>query len=295
MSKDKKIWISRQNWRTIINYAESAYHQFKAEIGGQMVVLEDKDGDFILEDPVILEQSVSSGDCTMTSEALALHYAKMADKHGNGVRHCWWHSHNVMRAFWSGTDDSTIMDNPTKDFSISLVVNLKQEYKLRVQFFYPIEHDVDVEIHFLDDMNRDETIDAQVKALCSQAVRTITTYNNNGYQQSMFNKQDKKEVDDYNYGYTQYTNNEDEVDMSQVPKDKLDKINDMVEAIQDKLVEGNCTYPEYEKMRIEVNKSIKKYNLSMRKMDKCELQTMAYHYWPADFLQNINKEKISAN
>jgi len=156
-------------------------------------------------------------------------------------------------------------------------------------------HEENIEINFLDDIHRDETVDAQVKALCSKEVHTVTTYNRNGHQQSMFTQQDKNEVDEYNYGFTHYNRHKDELDMSKVPEGVTEKINDMVEAIQDKLVEGNCTYPEYEKMRIEVNKSIKKYNLSMKKMDKCELQTMAYHYWPDDFLENINKEIISAN
>ena len=38
-------------------------------------------------------------------EKLAIHYSKMIGKHGNNVRHCWWHSHHTMGAFWSGTDD----------------------------------------------------------------------------------------------------------------------------------------------------------------------------------------------
>ena len=55
-NKDKKFWISRENFDRIIGYAESAYRLHKSEIGGQLVVLEDKDGDFILEDPVILKK-----------------------------------------------------------------------------------------------------------------------------------------------------------------------------------------------------------------------------------------------
>ncbi len=74
-TKDSKFWISQSDWNTVIAYAESAYSQMKSEIGGQMVVVEDKDGDFILKDPVILKQEVSASNCEMEAEALAVHFA----------------------------------------------------------------------------------------------------------------------------------------------------------------------------------------------------------------------------
>ena len=54
-NKNKKFYISHENFNKVIGYAESAYRQFTSEIGGQLVVLEDADGDYILEDPVILK------------------------------------------------------------------------------------------------------------------------------------------------------------------------------------------------------------------------------------------------
>ena len=144
-NKNKKFWISQENFDKVIAYAESAYRQFKSEIGGQLVVLEDADGDYILEDPVILKQEISSGNCELDGEQLAIHYSKMIGKHGNNVRHCWWHSHHTMGAFWSGTDDATILSHPANDWTLSLVVNLKKEYKLRIQFFSPFMHEENVE------------------------------------------------------------------------------------------------------------------------------------------------------
>ena len=120
-NKNKKFWISQENFNKVISYAESAYRLHKSEIGGQLVVLEDKDGDYILEDPVILKQEISMGNCELDGEQLAIHYSKMIGKHGNDVRHCWWHSHHTMAAFWSGTDSSTILDNPSNDWTLSLV------------------------------------------------------------------------------------------------------------------------------------------------------------------------------
>ena len=98
-----EFYIEKKDWDKIIQYAESSYRQFKAEIGGQCVVIPDKDGEFWLTHPVIMKQEVSSANCELDETALAIHYSKMAGKYGDKVRHCWWHSHHTMGAFWSGT------------------------------------------------------------------------------------------------------------------------------------------------------------------------------------------------
>ena len=298
--KDAKFWMSKDDWNKIISYADSAYHQMKSEIGGQMIVVEDDDGDFILKAPVILKQTVSAGDCEMEAEALALHYAKMVGKYGENVRHCWWHSHHTMGAFWSGTDNNTILANESQDFTVSLVVNLKQEYKLRVQFFYPFEHEENVTLNFLEDADevRDEKLDALVKETCSKAVVVVTPYNQNalkGYatygQSSLWTKQDQDEVDEYNYGYGAYDSvkqSSSKLDLDQVPPEKMKIVNDLVEDVQDKIMEETCSYEQFLEMRKTVNKSIEKYNLRMKLMTKGDIDTAAYHYWPEDFLENIN-------
>ena len=301
--KDTKFYISRDDWNKVIAYAESSYHQMKAEIGGQMVVVEDGDGDFIIKDPVILKQEVSAGNCEMEAEALALHYSKMVGKHGDKVRHCWWHSHHTMDAFWSGTDTSTILANKSHDFTVSLVVNLKQEYKLRVQFFYPFEHEENVNLNFLEDIDevRDEGLDAEVKELCSKSVVAVTTYNpntktyQNGQQGTFWSKQDQKEVNDYNmygYGINAYGDGygyerNPSVDMDKIPADKVKPVNDLIEEMQDKLLDDDSTYEQYLEMRKTINESIKGYNLKVKLMNREELDALVYHYWPEDFLENI--------
>ena len=301
--KDTKFYISRDDWNKVIAYAESSYHQMKAEIGGQMVVVEDGDGDFIIKDTVILKQEVSAGNCEMEAEALALHYSKMVGKHGDKVRHCWWHSHHTMDAFWSGTDTSTILANKSHDFTVSLVVNLKQEYKLRVQFFYPFEHEENVNLNFLEDIDevRDEGLDTEVKELCSKSVVAVTTYNpntktyQNGQQGTFWSKQDQKEVNDYNmygYGINAYGDGygyerNPSVDMDKIPADKVKPVNDLIEEMQDKLLDDDSTYEQYLEMRKTINESIKGYNLKVKLMNREELDALVYHYWPEDFLENI--------
>ena len=296
-AKNAKFFISKTDWNKVIAYAESAYHQFKSEIGGQLVVVENEDGDFILKCPVILKQTVSSGNCEMEEEALAVHYSKMVGQYGDKIRHCWWHSHHTMGAFWSGTDDATILEDRTHDFSVSLVVNLKQEYKLRVQFFYPFEHEENVTLNFLEEESeRNSGIDSLVKELCQPSINTVNHYNQasiHGNQSSLWTEQDQKVVDYYNMGYNYSLTNEkkSKVSLDSIPEDKVKPVNDLIEDFQDKLLEDNCTYEQYLEMKRTVNKSIKRYNLKMKHMNKAELERVVYHYWPEDFLENINKKE----
>ena len=64
-------YISQKSWDKIIHYARAAYNELKAEIGGMSICYKDKDGDWIVDDPVILKQEVASGSCDLDMEALA--------------------------------------------------------------------------------------------------------------------------------------------------------------------------------------------------------------------------------
>ena len=86
-----------------------------------------------------------------------------------------------MKAFWSGTDTNTIEGTPSADFTVSLVINLKEEYKLRVQYFHPVMAHEDVELNILgapkvvtDEMKK------EVKELCE--TNSITTYKSGTYR-----------------------------------------------------------------------------------------------------------------
>jgi len=294
-NKDSKFWISKDNWNKVIAYAESAYHQMKCEIGGQMVVTVDDDGDFILEDPVILKQEVSGGNCELDAEALAIHYSKMAGKYSDDVRHCWWHSHHTMGAFWSGTDNSTILANKTNDFSVSLVVNLKREYKLRVQFFYPFKHEENVTLNFLEnEVKRNVVLDKQVEELCTKEV--VTTYTN--YKHTKINGQTslgltaQDDVDMYNdmYGYDYSFNSlhgNNKLDLDKVPPDKVKGIHDRIEAMQDSILDETMDFFTFKQSCNALNEDIKEYNIKMKDLTKSDLDRAGYHYWPEDFLENI--------
>ena len=144
---EQEFYIDQKDWTKIQQYAQQAYTSKKAEIGGMLVAIEDKDGDWELKDPVILKQQISGSNCVLDKEELALYYTKVGTKlKKKNFRFVWWHSHHTMDAFWSGTDLTAIKEYSDGDFSFALVINLKEEYKLRVSVWKPIECHEDVEL-----------------------------------------------------------------------------------------------------------------------------------------------------
>ena len=166
-----KVYILKECWDKIINYAKAAYHGEKAEIGGMSVVTQDKDGDWWIEDPQILNQEIAGTTCDLDKEDLAKYYTQMAVKYKDtNFRFCWWHSHHTMDAFWSGTDLSSIDEygEGESDLSFALVVNLKEEYKCRISVWKPLQvhQDVELEIVGKKDVDIPLEIVTEVKAKC---------------------------------------------------------------------------------------------------------------------------------
>jgi len=164
------FYIKQKNWDKILGYAEEAYETEKSEIGGMSVMVEDEDGDWTLEQPVILKQEISSGNTVLEKAALSIYYSKVGKKMGNkNFRFCWWHSHHTMSAFWSGTDITAIDEFNEGDFSFALVVNLKGEYKFRVSVWNPVEAHQDVELEIIDAKHRcTKKMKEEVKSLCTK-------------------------------------------------------------------------------------------------------------------------------
>ena len=178
------FYITEKNWNKILGYAEEAYETHKSEIGGMSVMVKDKEGEWELQNPVILEQEISSGNTILDKDALAVYYTKQAKKMGKKeFRFCWWHSHHTMAAFWSSTDLTAIDEYSDGDFSFALVINLKGEYKFRTSIWKPFEVHQDVELEILRDAKCSKQMEKEVEDLCSTIVRTYTpTWTRNGYQ-----------------------------------------------------------------------------------------------------------------
>ena len=279
-----QFFIDKKDWDKIIKYAESSYRQFKAEIGGQCVVIEDKDGDFWLTEPVIMKQEVSGANCELDETALAIHYSKMAGKYGDKVRHCWWHSHHTMGAFWSGTDTSTIKENVTEDFSVSLVVNLAEEYKLRVQMFYPIEAEFDVKLNIHhQDVKTSDKIDKEVKDNCEKETSAITTYI--GGNRTYHYNNNQQEIWDYNRGFSVSA-----VDFDKLEPDQYIQLMQWIDELSTKFYNAQIDYQAYKKEVKSANKKLKKHNLRVKNLKSHQLATFAMGNFAEDFFENIKEE-----
>ena len=309
-NKDSKFWIHPDDFQKVINYAAASYNEFKSEIAGQMIVVPDEEGDFILKLPVIMEQTVSGGLCTLDETALAQHYAKTAMEHGKDVRFCWWHSHHTMAAFWSGTDDATILSMPSNDWTVSLVVNLKREYKLRIQFFEPFLHEENVELNFLTvDTDVDDTILAEVKEQCTKTVvATTTAYT--GHAQTYLplganeagNYGDAYAYGSYGYGageayapqvhYNSYT--QARVDMRKVPEDIYEVTRSKLNIVMTECGDNdnaNDALKEWDEKIQPINKLLKKYNVQVSTfLNGTNLEDALISYWDEDFFEQIIPE-----
>ena len=297
-NKNRKFWISRENFDRVIEYAESSYRQFGAEIGGQLVVLEDADGDFILEDPVILKQEVSTSNCEMDGKELAMHYSKMIGKHGNDVRHCWWHSHHTMGAFWSGTDDATILSHPADDWTLSLVVNLKREYKLRIQFFNPFLHEENVELNFLqEEHDANDVIDAEVKELCSKETTSVITYGGKGAQGTLWNQRPGY---GHSYGYTYgLWGDEDDLELTGVPDALFENCVEEMDKLSDNLTDGSIKLKGFRKGIRNINEKLQQYNVrvlsNISKGNRTDIERELLYLHAHDMFENIERSKQNAN
>jgi len=179
-----KFKISKQSWDKIQNYSRYAWEEHGSEIGGFMIVQKRQDGNFEMSEPVILEQEITAGNTTITKEALGTYYNKTAMKHGtDNLHYCWWHSHHTMSAFWSGTDLKAIDQDKNDDWNCSLVVNLKGEYKFRVNTWNPIETflDIPIEIEGVKQKKVPKQIINEVDKLCTKPVSIVTKQPTNTY------------------------------------------------------------------------------------------------------------------
>lgn len=177
------FYIKEADWNKIQHYCRHAWDEYSSEIGGMMLAEKDKEGKWKLFKPSILKQTISGGNTVLEKEALSHYYIEMGKKYAKrNVQLVWWHSHHTMAAFWSGTDLTAIDEMSNGEMSISLVVNLKEEYKLRVNLWkpYPMFVDTDLDIIRKAKGNKvPKAISTEVDMLCDKPSYQATKSNSN--------------------------------------------------------------------------------------------------------------------
>jgi len=170
------FYIHEKYWRKLLDYCNAAYNEFKSEITGYMILSKDKEGDWEMKDPIILKQEVSSGSCEIDREASASYFVDAFNKYGENVRFVWWHTHGNMGAFWSSTDTQNMEDQCNNGWAASLVINIRGEYKFRVNFHDPIKAHSDIDITIVEKKAKkiSKKIVDEVKDKCSKPVYNYT-------------------------------------------------------------------------------------------------------------------------
>lgn len=148
----------------------------------------------------IFEQEVSSARSELEGENIAK-FATELVKNGEtlGGWNLWWHSHNDMGVFWSGTDTGTMDENPLDaPFMVSIVTNNDGEYKARIDLYEPTHmylDDIKVITEYPQDNSLKKEIEKEVKELVSQPkpATLITTGKN---YSAHWDKKKKEWIDD---------------------------------------------------------------------------------------------------
>ena len=247
---NQDFYISEKDWNTIQNYAQVAYDDSKSEIGGMLVAIEDEDGDWQLKDPVILKQQISAGNCVLDKDDLALYYTKVGTKlKKKNFRFVWWHSHHTMAAFWSGTDLTAIKEYSDGDFSFALVVNLKEEYKLRVSVWKPFEVHEDVELSIITKEKKiPQKIQDEVSDKCSAIVHQYGTWKKGTYTSGKSTQMTLAGTEDTVVGGPKYSQ-----ELSGDSPDYIYAYN-MIDEMNKRYCDGRITYEGWIIMAKDVNK-----------------------------------------
>lgn len=245
------FYMSNKDWNTLQNYARYAYDEHTSEIGGFLIAEQDKDNKWKMHKPVILKQEISAGNTVLDKDALAEYYVKTAMKMKNKpFQFVWWHSHHTMEVFWSGTDLTAIDEFSNGSMSISLVINLKEEYKLRVNLWHPYKMHQDVEMDIINKPKArvvPKSIISNVDDLCNKPAQFV-------YPKT------KSNLSKHTHNQLNVWHNQTPIDLEMVQvESKLDNI--LMDYLQ------NLNYMEY---HISVNKL--NYELTKRKSElRCGL------------------------
>lgn len=205
------FYIKEDAWNKILGYARTCYDIMKMEIGGMAVIIKDDEGKWIITDPAILKQEVSSVVCHLDKEELAKWYSEMATKYKDYIdgklKYLWWHSHHDMTAIMSGTDWGTIRES---DASVSLVVNNNGEHQLIYRGGDP-SVEVECELIRINTYQEGTSLKEEIEKLVTkeQIVHTATSFKSlrnelsNYRQQTLLDESlfDSAEIKAYNKAY----------------------------------------------------------------------------------------------
>ena len=270
------VSITKKNLNKIIHYAQAAYDEHKAEIGGMAVCVKGEDNEWTIEDPIILKQDITATNCALDKEELSSYYLDVNNNKKykkKDWRFLWWHSHHMMDSFWSGTDLNAIDEFNEGDLSFALVVNLKGDYLVRASAWNVGMH-MDMDLTILG-----ETVSSVPKKILEEvndkcSTRTfVNNYNykssyNNSNQLAMLNTSLPGKDTKGSFNETFYTAKEEKAFTN-----AWTKLVDLIEGEFTDVCSGAKTIPQLKKELARANGKLAEAKLGMR-IDYSSIETV---------------------
>jgi hypothetical protein len=128
-----RVYIDPEEYQKLCTWVEMA----KGEISFLGLLDEYRGAPYISK--LYLPKQQNTGATTSMDEGVVGRLLYDLGKEGlDGKLRCWIHSHANMEVFWSGTDTGTIEGFQSDDVFVSVVVNKKGKYKVRLDVFTPL-------------------------------------------------------------------------------------------------------------------------------------------------------------
>ena len=124
----------------------------------------------------LLKQTVSKSACDIDPAAMAQLMEKLINEGKNpSMLRFWWHSHNTMGTFWSGTDERTGKQFAGTEYLFSLVANHKEEMRAKMNIFQPVELSIDNITILIETPSAQESLIEDCKKEIEECVSTEET------------------------------------------------------------------------------------------------------------------------
>jgi hypothetical protein len=189
---------------------------------GSVSEVRDRNGEltsFIIDDIYLLKQQCGSADTLLDNEAVGQFLFETA-KEGLDTSKIklWWHSHGTLSVFWSTTDEQCIRDLSNSSYMISLVSNKEGKSLTRLDVYKPFHitlNDFQLQMHYPEDPDTIQFCLNEFKKKVTES--TLTPI------------QDRL-----------------------IPEPGQDRIDEAVEALEDKFNRGQIGLEEYEERLLEL-------------------------------------------
>jgi len=137
VEKDLSVKVSIDALAKMASFTRAA----RGEIGG-LLITEEKDGQVIITDALLLKQRVSAGSVELDMDSLSDFMEELAEEAPEKIAKVkgWWHSHADMETFWSSTDDACFESllAARNSYVVGIVTNRRGNLKVRVDIKAPI-------------------------------------------------------------------------------------------------------------------------------------------------------------